>query len=216
MNRFFRFGQKWCAGSNVLREEGPSTHQRIDRTMQGDCGHRLSPVPGRCIRMADFGWARPNRAVSRAVYRKFAAGHLKLGAEREVRSSPWGFSALTASRLNALRVQKKPMTVGVRLRAGRAMRSERASAMNVHTAVVGLKEWWAGLHPAERESEFTAAGRRAGLPNEFHPKFELAEHGGSKSQLRSIRSLHWPAKPSPLKRPTQSFEIRIHIHGTIC
>jgi hypothetical protein len=38
-----------------------------------------------------------------------------------------------------------------------------------------LKEWWAGLHSAERESEYTAADRRAGLSNELHPKFELAE-----------------------------------------
>jgi hypothetical protein len=47
---------------------------------------------------------------------------------------------------------------------------ERASALNAQG-----KEWWAGLHSAERESEFTAPGRRAGLPNELHPKFELAE-----------------------------------------
>jgi hypothetical protein len=31
------------------------------------------------------------------------------------------------------------------------------------------------MHSAERESEVTAAGRRAGLPNELHPKLELAK-----------------------------------------
>jgi hypothetical protein len=51
--------------------------------------------------------------------------------------------------------------------------SERASA--ARTQAVGLKDWWAGLQLAERASGFTAAGRRAGLPNELHPKFELAE-----------------------------------------
>ncbi len=31
-----------------------------------------------------------------------------------------------------------------------------------HERTKGRKDWWAGLHSAERESEFTAAGRRAG------------------------------------------------------
>jgi hypothetical protein len=41
------------------------------------------------------------------VFQKVAAGHPKFGAEREVRSSTWESSALTASRLGALRVPKK-------------------------------------------------------------------------------------------------------------
>jgi hypothetical protein len=50
--------------------------------------------------------------------------------------------------------------------------SERASALNAHKQLA-----WSGgrLQLAERASEFTAAGRRAGLPNELHPNFELAE-----------------------------------------
>ncbi len=58
------------------------------------------------IRSSNFGWARPNRVVSQAVFQKIAAGHPKSGSEREVRSSPWEFSALTASRLDAPRVPK--------------------------------------------------------------------------------------------------------------
>ncbi len=52
---------------------------------------------------------------------------------------------------------------------------ERASERHERTQAVGLKELRADLHLAERESEFTAAGRRAGLSNELHPKFDLAE-----------------------------------------
>jgi hypothetical protein len=40
------------------------------------------------------------------VLQNFAAGHPKIGAEREVRTSPWGFE-LIASRLDAPRVPKK-------------------------------------------------------------------------------------------------------------
>ncbi len=58
------------------------------------------------IRTTNFGWAHPNRVVSQAVFHKFAAGHPKFGAEREVRASPWRF-ALIASRLDAPRVSKK-------------------------------------------------------------------------------------------------------------
>jgi hypothetical protein len=60
------------------------------------------------IRSSNFGWARPNRVVSQAVFQKIATGHPKFGSEREVRSSPWEFSALTASRLDAPRVPKNP------------------------------------------------------------------------------------------------------------
>ncbi len=52
---------------------------------------------------------------------------------------------------------------------------ERAGKRHECTQAVGLKEWWAGLHSVERESEFRAAGRRAGLPNELYPEFESAE-----------------------------------------
>ncbi len=51
--------------------------------------------------------------------------------------------------------------------------AERAGERHERTQAVGLKEWRL-LHSAERDSEFTAAGRRAG-PKELHPKFELAE-----------------------------------------
>ncbi len=60
------------------------------------------------IRSSNFGWARPHRVVSQAVFKKNASGRPKFGSEREVRSSPWGFSALTASRLDAPRVLKNP------------------------------------------------------------------------------------------------------------
>jgi hypothetical protein len=52
---------------------------------------------------------------------------------------------------------------------------ERVGELHESTQAVALEEWWAGLRLAERESEFTAAGRRMGSPNKLHPKFELAE-----------------------------------------
>jgi hypothetical protein len=67
---------------------------------------RVSAVIALSIRMANFGWAHPNRVVSQAVFQKIAIGHPKFGAEREVRAPPWGF-ALIASRLDAPRVQNK-------------------------------------------------------------------------------------------------------------
>ncbi len=88
------------------------------------------------IRTSNFGWAHPNRVVSQAVFKKFAARHPEFGAEREVRASPWGF-ALIASRLDAPRVPKKTFfkkhnskklgQVGGRVSAGM---SERTSALN--------------------------------------------------------------------------------------
>jgi hypothetical protein len=66
----------------------------------------LSTVIVLSIRMANFGWAHPNRVLSQAVFQKFAAGHSKFEAEREVRASSWGFG-LIASRLDAPRVPKK-------------------------------------------------------------------------------------------------------------
>ncbi len=70
------------------------------------------------------------------MFKKFAAGHPKFVAEREVRASTWEF-ALIASRLDALRVLKKPFLqnkkklgqVKGRVFAGM---SERASALNAH------------------------------------------------------------------------------------
>jgi hypothetical protein len=40
-------------------------------------------------------------------------------------------------------------------------------------------------------------------------------HLSSKSQLRSIRSLNWPANRSSLKRPIRKFEIRIIMAATV-
>ncbi len=58
---------------------------------------------------------------------------------------------------------------------GGGVSTERAGERNARTQAVGLKEWWAALHSAERASEFTAAGRRAGLANELHPNYKLAK-----------------------------------------
>jgi hypothetical protein len=79
---------------DVWAERGPLTHEL------------LNTVVAISIRTSNFGWAHPNRVLSQAVFQKFAAGHPKLRAEREVRASPWGF-ALIASRLDAPRVPKK-------------------------------------------------------------------------------------------------------------
>jgi hypothetical protein len=119
------------------------------------------------------------------VFQKFATGHPKFGAEREVRASPWGL-ALTVSRLDAPRVPQKSLlqkknpkkVLGKKFEVGwrQVFRwYERAGERPERTQAVALKEWWGGLHSAERESEFAAAGRQAGLPNELHPNFELAE-----------------------------------------
>jgi hypothetical protein len=85
------------------------------------------------IRTTNFGWARPNRVLSQAVFQKFAAGRPKFGAEREVRASPWGF-ALAVSRLKRSarpknRSSKNKSQVGGMVSAGM---SDRASAMNAH------------------------------------------------------------------------------------
>jgi hypothetical protein len=75
--------------------------------------------------------------------------------------------------------QSARLTLGTRAHGGRLEAGfrwyERAGERPVRTQAVGLKEWWAGLQLAERASELTAAGRRAGLPNELHPKFESVE-----------------------------------------
>jgi hypothetical protein len=73
-----------------------------------------------------------------------------------------------------------------------------------------------GLQLSTRESEFTAAGRQAGLPNKLHPKFELAKSMAVPNlQLRYIRSLKWPANRSSLKRPIRNFVVRILIIVTV-
>jgi hypothetical protein len=83
-------------------------------------------------------------------------------------ASPYGHPA--RSKKN---VPKKNNSKQVRARYDKY--DERAGERPERTQAVGLKEWWTGLQLAERASEFTAAGRRAGLPNELHPKFELAK-----------------------------------------
>jgi hypothetical protein len=70
--------------------------------------HLLKTITGVAIsiRTSNFGWAHPNRVVSQGVKQKIAAGHPKLGVEREVRASPWGFALIelvskTGGRLEA-------------------------------------------------------------------------------------------------------------------
>jgi hypothetical protein len=134
------------------------------------------------IRSSNFGWARPNRVVSQAAFQKIAAGHPKFGSER---SSPWEFSALTASRLDAPRVPKNP-------KGKRFSWPHRRAAHTGHTHRMSDPGGPAGpavpppAPPAPRASEFTAPGRRAGLPNELHPKFELAE-STAVPKIRKIR-----------------------------
>jgi hypothetical protein len=79
------------------------------------------------------------------VFQKFAAGHPKFGAEREVRVSPWVF-ALFASRLDAPRVPNKSFLqktkfqeFGGKLEAGFRW-YERACVCHERTHAVGLKE----------------------------------------------------------------------------
>jgi hypothetical protein len=67
-------------------------------------------------------------------------------------------------------LRRVPKKLGAGWRQG-----DRAGECPGRTQAVGLKEWWAGLQLAKRASEFTAAGRRSGFPNELHPKFELAK-----------------------------------------
>ncbi len=78
---------------------------------------------------------------------------------------------------------------------------ERACVCHERTHAVGLKEWWAGLHLAERASEFTAAARQAGLPNELHPKFELANSMAVPNlQLRSNRTFELTSQSVVIKK----------------
>ncbi len=168
------------------------------------------------IRTTNFGWARPNRVFSQAVLQKFAAGHPKFGAEREVRASPWGLAhRVSFKTLRAFPKNPSKKMLGAGWRQGFRW-YERPGECHERTQAVALKEWWTGLHSAERESEFTAAGRQAGLPNKLHPKFELAKSMAVPNlQLGSIRSLNWPANRSSLKRPIRNFVIRILIIVTV-
>ncbi len=118
--------------------------------------------------------------------------HPKFGAERELRASTWGF----ASRLDAPRVQKKPfLLTQKKVRAGWRQGFcwyERAGERPERTQAVGLKDCncncncnWLSERVYSRRVDTrrcalqiksdTAAGRRAGLPIEIHPKFESAE-----------------------------------------
>ncbi len=91
------------------------------------------------------------------MFQKFAAGHPKFGAEREVRASPWGLT-LTA-RIWTLRAfpksnfqqhQQNPNKLVAGLRQGLRW-YERPGEHRERTQAVALKEWWAGLHSVERE-----------------------------------------------------------------
>jgi hypothetical protein len=152
------------------------------------------------IRTTNFGWACPNRVFSQAVFQKFAAGHPKFGVQREVRASPWGLAltacthtltklcaptpgaavSWTVSRLNAPRVPKKAFFQKTK-KLGAGWRHgfrwyERPGERHERTQAVALKEWWAGLHSAERESELTAAADKRACP------------------ISSIRNLSWPSQ----------------------
>jgi hypothetical protein len=113
-----------------------------------------SRVPKKCGRASEV-WSRARSAL------------LTLGLQRAHRVA-FGRSARSKNR--SFNNKKN----GAYLRQGFRW-YERAGERPERTQAVGLKEWWAGLHSAERASEFTAAGRRAGLFNELHPKFILAE-----------------------------------------
>ncbi len=136
------------------------------------------------IRSSNFGWARPNRVLSQAAFQEYAAGHPKFGSEREVRSSPWKFSALTVSRLDAPRVPKNP-------KGKRFSWPHRRAAHTGHTHRDERSGGPRGAgspapSPPSTASERVAPGRRAGLPNELHPKFELAE-STAVPKIRKIR-----------------------------
>jgi hypothetical protein len=101
----------------------------------GDVGPKLNTVTIISIRTTNFGWARPNRVFSQAVFQKFAAGHPKFRAEREVRASPWGLALTRVAFKRSARskktvpskkknFQKKWRQVGGRVSAGM---SDRAS-----------------------------------------------------------------------------------------
>jgi hypothetical protein len=150
------------------------------------------------IRTSNFGWAHPNRVVSQAVFQKFAAGHPKFGADREVRASPWGF-ALIASRLDAPRFPKKSFLqknktfkkVWAGWRQGFSW-YERAGERPERTQAEGLKDGGRACNwLSERVSLQPPADERAcpmssirnlswlsqwrfRISAQIHPKFELA------------------------------------------
>jgi hypothetical protein len=85
------------------------------------------------IRTTKFGWARPNRVFSQAVFQNIAVGHPKFGAEREVCASTW--DSRSSLRIWALRAFPKKHVLK-KMKAGGersgAERSGLASAMNAH------------------------------------------------------------------------------------
>ncbi len=67
-----------------------------------------------------------------------------------------------------------------RVAFGRSSRAKKSKRQSIFLAAQTGRSHWphavpTPAPPAPRASESTAPGRRAGLPNELHPKFELAE-----------------------------------------
>ncbi len=75
--------------------------------------------------------------------------------------------AARAAEEEVLRIlEDRTAAAGARRRQGRAFRHASRRAVPIISALAALRGGG---------SESTAPGRRAGLPNELHPKFELAE-----------------------------------------
>jgi hypothetical protein len=131
------------------------------------------------IRPTNFGWAHPNRVLSQAVSKSLRPGIQSL--ERSAKCTPQPGDSRSSRRVWTLRAfQKKRSLKKQSKKLGSGWKQgfryyERAGERHERTQAVALKEWWAGLHSAERQSEFTAAGRRAGSPINLHQKFGLAE-----------------------------------------
>jgi hypothetical protein len=76
-------------------------------------------------------------------------------------------AARAAEEEEVLRIlEDRTAAAGARRRQGRAFRHASRRAVPIISALAALRGGG---------SESTAPGRRAGLPNELHPKFELAE-----------------------------------------
>ncbi len=168
------------SGQSACRTVGPSPRSRAFlmgfRPTVGKKRSVTVEAITYCIRTSNFGWARPNQVFSQDVFQKFATGRPKFGAE----CAPQPGDSRSSRRVWTLRAFKKNRSLRKGKKVGAGWREgfrwyERAGERHERTQAVGLKEWWAGLHSAERDSEFTAAGRRAGLANELHPEFEFAK-----------------------------------------
>jgi hypothetical protein len=145
-----------------------------------------------------FGWAHPNRVLSQAVFQKVAARASEVWSR--ARSALLNLGIQRAHRVafgrSARSKQTKRLTIFLAAHTGRthwphipprATRGAprgRQSRPQPLLPQCGRKERnppsragfrWAALHSAERANEFTAAGRRAGLANELHPKYKLAK-----------------------------------------